>query len=71
MSNIPPEEQARLEQYLTETAKILRKYTEPDKLRDFESIEVEVRKQMMEVVAPKIGEVFSQKEGKATEENKE
>jgi hypothetical protein len=56
--NIPPEEKAQLDTYLVETAKILRKYTEPDKLNDFESIEIEVRNQMIEVVSPKIGEFF-------------
>jgi hypothetical protein len=58
MLEIPLEEKAKLDQYLVETAKILRKYTEPEKLNDFESIELEVRNQMMSVVSPKIGEFF-------------
>jgi hypothetical protein len=58
MLEIPPEEKAKLDKYLVETAKILRKYTEPEKLNDFESIELEVRNQMMSVVSPKIGEFF-------------
>jgi hypothetical protein len=55
MLNIPPEEKAQVEIYLTETARILRKYTEPEKLNSFESIELELRNQMMEVVGPIIG----------------
>jgi hypothetical protein len=58
MLEIPPEEKAKLDKYIVETAKILRKYTEPEKLDDFESIELEVRTQMMSVVSPKIGEFF-------------
>lgn len=58
MLNIPPEEKSQLDTYLTESAKILRNYTEAEKLNDFESIELEVRKQMMEVVSPQIGEFF-------------
>lgn len=61
MLNITPEDQAKLDESLTETARILRKYTDREKLKDFESIEVEVRTQMLEVVAPKIGHFFSQK----------
>lgn len=58
MLNIPPEEKSELDTYLTEAARILRKYTETEKLKDFESIELEVRKQMVEVVAPQIGGFF-------------
>ena len=58
MLPIPPEEKALLNQYLTESARILYKYTEPEKQRDFESIEVEVRTQMLGVVGPTIGEFF-------------
>jgi hypothetical protein len=42
----------------------MRKYTEPDKLRDFESIEIEVREQMVEVIGPVIGEFFFRKKEK-------
>jgi hypothetical protein len=58
MSQMPPEEQVKLEHHLRETAKILYKYTNSDKLKDFESIETEVREQMMERVGPFIGEFF-------------
>jgi hypothetical protein len=71
MLNIPPEEKAQVEIYLTETARILRKYTEPEKLNSFESIELELRNQMMEVVGPIIGEFFFQKEPKNSQEKRE
>jgi hypothetical protein len=61
MLPIPPEEKALLKQHLTESARILRKYTEPEKQKDFGSIEVEVRTQMLEIVGPTMGEFFFQK----------
>lgn len=61
---MPPEEKALLNYHLTESARILREYTEPEKQKDFESIEVEVRTQMLEVVGPTMGEFFFQKEVK-------
>ncbi len=71
MLNIPPEEKSQLDTYLTEAAKILRKYTEAEKLNDFESIELEVRKQMMEVVSPQIGEFFCLPKEKTRQERLE
>jgi uncharacterized protein (DUF2164 family) len=61
MLPIPPEEKALLKQHLTESARILRKYTEPEKQKDVGSIEVEVRTQMLEIVGPTMGEFFFQK----------
>lgn len=58
MLPIPPEEKAMLDYHLTESARILRQYTEPEKQKDFESIEVEVRSQILEIVGPTIGEFF-------------
>ena len=58
MLPIPVEEQALLNYHLTESARILCQYTEPEKQKDFESIEVEVRTQMLEIVGPTIGEFF-------------
>ena len=69
MLSIPQEDQAILDEHIRETARILRKYTEPEKLKDFETIEVEVRKQIIEEVAPKVGEFFFQKEEKKHQEN--
>ena len=39
MLGIPLQEKAQLEKYLLETAKILWKYTEPEKLNHFENNE--------------------------------
>ena len=61
MLPMPPEAKALLDYHLTESARILREYTELEKQKDFESIEVEVRKQMLELVGPTIGEFFFQK----------
>jgi len=71
MLPISAEDQASLSNHLTESARLLRKYTEPEKLKDFESREVEVRNQIVELVAPKIGEFFYQnqeKNGQGTSE---
>lgn len=61
---MPPEKATVLKEHLTELARLMREHTEPEKLKDFESIEVEVRDQILELVAPAIGEFFLQKEGK-------
>lgn len=55
------EDQEKLEAAAKETARILRKYSDPEKLKTFESIEVEVREQIQTVVAPKIAEFFFRK----------
>jgi hypothetical protein len=64
MLPMPADDKALLDYHLTESARIMRKYTEPEKQKDFESIEVEVRSQMLEIVGPTIGEFFFQKEVK-------
>ncbi len=71
MLNIPPEEKAQLDKYLTEAARILRKYTEPEKLNSFENIELEVRNQVLEIVSPKIGEFFYPPKEKTSQERPE
>jgi len=68
MLPIPPEAQAQLDEYLTESARIMRQYTEVEKLKGFESIEIEVRKQMLEIISPKIGEFFFQRKEKNVQE---
>jgi len=69
MENLPPEAQAQLEQHLEAAAQLLYNHTDPDKLKDFESIEWEVRAQLLQEVAPRIGEFFSQPEDATGEEN--
>lgn len=58
MLPMPPEEEALVDEYTTKLARLMHKYTEPEKLKDFESIEVELRDQIVELVAPKIGNFF-------------
>lgn len=62
MQELSTEMQEKLDQHLTAAARILYFHTEPEKLESFESIEWEVREQILQKVAPKIGEFFCQKE---------
>jgi len=64
MLPIPPNEQAQIDEYVEKLAGYMMKYTEPEKLEDFESIEVEVIDQIQKKIAPKIGEFFFLKEEK-------
>jgi hypothetical protein len=57
-----PEDKQALEFHLQEIAQILYKNTPADKLKDFESTELEVREQLLSEVSPKIGEFFLRKE---------
>lgn len=58
MQPLSPEEQAVLEEHLRQAATILKNHTEPEKLKDFESLEVELREQLLNQVNPTIAEVF-------------
>jgi hypothetical protein len=58
MLSLSPEDQAALNHHLQQAAKILKDHTEPEKLKDFESLEVEVRHQVQTHVSPVIGEFF-------------
>jgi hypothetical protein len=66
MLKMTDEDHAKLKTHINETAALLRKYTEPEKLATFESIELELREQMLNVVAPQIGEFFSLKGASAS-----
>ena len=66
MLNIPQEDQAILDEHIREASRILRKYTDPEKLKDFETIEAEARKLVIEEVAPKVGEFFFSEGGEKT-----
>jgi hypothetical protein len=52
--------QAQLDAHLSVVAEILYTHTEAEKLQDFESIEWELRDQLLHQVAPHLGEFFSQ-----------
>ena len=58
MKKLNPEEQVKLEQLLQEAARLMKQGTESDKLQDFESIEIELRDQLRQRVAPILAEVF-------------
>ncbi len=58
MLELSPEDQEVLEQSLRQAAIILKKYTDPNKLKDFESIEVELRHQVVTIVSPTLAEFF-------------
>lgn len=71
MLKMLPEVKAEMKAHLEAVARILRQHTEPEKLQDFESIEIEVRKQVQEEVTPRIGEFFFQKGAREEGENRE
>ncbi|MGL4500703.1 MAG: ISKra4 family transposase [Planktothrix sp.] len=64
MLPIREKDQTLINYHLTELARLMRQYTEPEKLKNFEVIEVEVRDQIQEIVAPTIGEFFFPEGGK-------
>ena len=53
-----PEKQLILDPKLREVAEILYNNTSSEELATFETIELSVREQLLEKVAPKIGEFF-------------
>lgn len=59
-----PEEQAIVKEKLAEVAEILYKNTPPEAMRTFETVELSVRKHLLETVSPEIGNFFfNQQEG--------
>ena len=71
MLPIPPEVQAEMDECIEKLAGYMMKYTEPEKLGDFETTEVELRDQIQEMVSPKIGEFFFLREGRKNQESSE
>jgi hypothetical protein len=71
MKALSVEVKAKLEEHLIAVSQILYEHTESADLESFESIEREVRAQLLETVAPRVGEFFCQKEGDEEEENSE
>jgi hypothetical protein len=70
MQPLSTEAQTQLDEYLKGVARIMYEHTEPEKLKSFESIEWEVRGQMLDKVAPAIGEFFYPREGKRSSGSK-
>ena len=66
-----PEEQASVEQKLTEVADILYSNTSERELESFETIEFSVRDHLLKTVAPKIGEFFSVQQHEQVQEKRE
>jgi hypothetical protein len=56
-----PEQEQIINKNIEEIAQILYQNTEADELKDFETIELTVRKQIIAYVAPKIGNFFFKK----------
>lgn len=71
MKEFSPESQTQFDQHLQALAQLLYDHTEPEKLQDFESIEVELRAQLLEKVTPRIGEFFFLREENALGANNE
>jgi hypothetical protein len=71
MQNVSPDIQGKLNQHLVEVARIMYQHTESEKLESFETIESQVREQVLQTVAPKIGEFFYQKEELPSPKNTE
>jgi hypothetical protein len=68
-TKMTPEEQNIIDKNLAEVAAILYKYTSAEELNDFEQVELSVRKQLWEKVAPLIGNFFlTQQEGRKLDE---
>ena len=63
-----PEEQVIVQQKLKEIASILYKNTPSEELETFETVELSVRKHLLETVAPEIGEFFLAKQGAKKQE---
>jgi hypothetical protein len=55
-----PEKQQELDEHILAISQILYEHTEVENLKTFETIEREVREQMLEKVTPQIGEFFSE-----------
>lgn len=61
MKDLSPQTQRELDSHLKHIARILYSHTEPEKLESFESIEWELREQLLTKVTPEISHFFSQK----------
>lgn len=66
-----PEEQASVNQKLTEVADILYSNTPDGELETFETIELSVKDHLLKTVAPKIGKFFSVQQQEQVREEKE
>jgi len=66
-----PEDKLVVEEKLREIAEILYQDTSSEELKTFESIELSVRKHLLETVAPEIGNFFTIQQGEKEREGRE
>ena len=71
MIELSSEKQQELDEHILAISRILYEHTEVENLKTFETIEWEVREQMLKKVTPKIGEFFFQKGEKKGRGSKE
>jgi hypothetical protein len=67
---ISPEKQQELDEHILAISRILYEHTEIENLKTFETIEWEVREQVLEKVTPQIGEFFFRRGRKKVREAK-
>lgn len=66
-----PEERSVVNEKLREIAEILYQDTSSEDLETFETIELSVRKHILETVAPEIGNFFTIQQGETEQEESE
>lgn len=66
-----PEKKSVIKEKLREIAEILYQDTPPEELKSFETIELSVRKHLLETVAPEIGNFFAIQQGEVEQEESE
>jgi hypothetical protein len=71
MKELTEAEKIELNAHIKGAARILYQNTEPEKLKSFESIEWEVREQILTYVAPEIGNFFYQQEKRIKKDEKD
>jgi hypothetical protein len=70
-TKMTPEKKLVVKEKLREIAEILDQDTSPQELKTFETIELSVRKHLLETVAPEIGNFFAIQQGEAEQEKSE
>jgi len=66
-----PEERLVVKEKLREIAEILYQDTSSEEVKTFESIELSVRKHLLETIAPEIGNFFTIQQGEEKQEESE
>jgi Trp operon repressor len=66
-----PDEQQKLKEHIKGISEILVKNTPQENLKDFESIELAIREQILKEVSPEIGSFFLQRQHRPKQEELE